>query len=549
MSRPRFRFAWQVLALQTVVVTLVVAVGFALFSWLLQRELTTQYGQRARAIALAVAADPIIVGAVGSYDPLADRYDPEQVVQDRAERIRRSTGVLFVVVTDRNGIRLSHPKTAEIGQRVSTDPSDALAGREVVTVERGTLGASARAKVPVRDAAGQVVGIVSVGFDVNDISAHWHDIVNVAGPFAVGALLLGVAGSALLTRRLRRLTLGLEPHELAELVQEREAVLHGIGEGVIAVDAANRVSVCNDETARLLGSDVTVGTAVTDLDLPPAIRLVLSDKGDADNLITVTGDRVLIANRRQVRHAGRDLGRVITLRDRTDLEFLTRELDAVRALTDGLRAQRHEFSNRLHTIAGLLETGHHTEAVEYLHTLSAPSAVAIDTDTDAIRDPYLRAFLAAKNAVAAEKSVRLDLGEESWLPSRVTAPVEVTTVVGNLLDNAFEAARLSAVRPAWVEIVLAAEGNTLHLSVADSGDGVAQPLHERIFAQGVSTRTGDNRGLGLALARQAARRLGGDVWLAQPGGPAGRTGAPSGPGAVFAARLPSVLTSIVETQS
>jgi len=250
-----------------------------------------------------------------------------------------------------------------------------------------------------------------------------------------------------------------------------------------------------------------------------------------------------------VQHAGRNLGRVITLRDRTDLEFLTAELDAVRALTDGLRAQRHEFSNRLHTIAGLLETGHHAEAVEYLHTLSTPSAVAIDTDTDAVRDPYLRAFLAAKNAVAAEKSVRLDLGEESWLPSRVTAPVEVTTVVGNLLDNAFEAARLSAARPAWVEIVLAAEGDTLHLSVADSGDGVAHPLRERIFVQGVSTRVGDSRGLGLALARQTARSLGGDVWLAHAGGLAEEANGGNGPGAVFAARLPSVLADIVEVSS
>jgi two-component system CitB family sensor kinase len=542
MPRPRLRFAHQVLALQTLVVTLLVVVGFALFSWLLQHELTTQYGERARAVARAVAADPAIAEAAARYDPATGRYDPDHVIQARAEKVRQTTDVLFVVVTDRNGIRLSHPTPSEVGQRVSTDPSDALAGHEVVNVERGTLGTSARAKVPLTNSAGQVVGIVSVGIDVDNIQTHWHAIVAVSGAFAAGAVGLGVAGSALLTRRLRRLTLGLEPHELAELVQEREAVLHGIGEGVLAVDAAGRVSVCNGETARLLGIAPPLGSPVAGLDLPPGIRTALSDEGDADNLVTIAGDRVLIANRRQVQHGGRDLGRVLTLRDRTDLEFLTSELDAVRALTDGLRAQRHEFSNRLHTIAGLLETGHQAEAVEYLHALSTPSVAAIDTATDAVRDPYLRAFLAAKNAVAAERSVRLDLGEESWLPSRVTAPVEVTTVVGNLLDNAVEAARLSAARPAWVEIVLAAEGDTLHLSVADSGDGVAPALRDKIFVQGVSTRTDDGRGLGLALARQAARSLGGEVWLANAGG----TAQDAAGGAVFAARLPSVLTAIVE---
>jgi two-component system CitB family sensor kinase len=533
MARPRVRFAQQALLLQAVVITVVVGIGLTLVAWLLDRELTAQYGERARAVAHAVAADPAVIEAAARYDAATGRYDPDGVVQRQAERIRESTGVLFVVVTDRNGIRLSHPNPEEIGHPVSTDPSEALAGHEIVTVQRGTLGDSARAKVPLRDANGQIVGIVSVGISLDDIQTHWSEIIGVAMLFALGAVALGVVGAAMLTRRLRRLTLGLEPHELAELVQEREAVLHGIGEGVLAVDAKDRVSVYNDETARLLGIRPPLGTRVDEIDLPAGVRALVIDKGDADNLVTIAGDRVLIANRRHVRQSGRDLGRVITLRDRTDLEALTSELDAVRALTEGLRAQRHEFSNRLHTIAGLLETGHHVEAMEYLHTLAAPAVAPIDTE--AVRDPYLRAFLGAKTALAAEKRVRLDIGEESWVPGRVTAPVDVTTVVGNLLDNAIEAARLGTTRPAWVEVVLAAERDTLHVSVADSGDGVPEDDKERIFVEGVSTRADEGRGLGLALARQAARSLGGDVWLADSGEAA--------QGAVFVARLPNVLTA------
>jgi two-component system CitB family sensor kinase len=170
--------------------------------------------------------------------------------------------------------------------------------------------------------------------------------------------------------------------------------------------------------------------------------------------------------------------------------------------------------------------------MEYLHTLT-PSVASIDTES--VRDPYLRAFLGAKTVVAAEKRVRLDIGEESWVPGKVTAAVDVTTVLGNLLDNAIEAARLGAARPAWVEIVVAGEGDTLHVSVADSGDGVAEADSERIFVEGVSTRAGDSRGLGLALARQTARSLGGDVWLAHA--------AQAEHGAVFAARLPYVLNA------
>ena len=526
MAPPRIRFARQVLALQIGVVVLVVGVGFFLVNWLLDRELTDQYGQRALAVAWSVAADPTVADA-------AAREDPDHVVQARAERVRQRTGALFVVVTDRDGLRLSHPNPDLIGKPVSTDPSEALSGRTEIKVQRGTLGLSARAKVPLRDGTDRIVGEVSVGFAVGDIQAQRMAMLALAAPFAAGALLLGVAGSALLSRRLKRLTLGLEPHELAELLQEREAVLHGIGEGVLAVDADGRVSVCNDEAGRLLGVSPPAGTRVGDLDLPPRLRSALDGDGGADNIITIAGDRVLVAGRREVRRDGRDLGTVLTLRDRTDLETLTRELDAVRALSDGLRAQRHEFSNRLHTIAGLLETGHHAEAVEYLHALSARPVAPVGASADAVRDPYLHAFLAAKTAIARELGVRLELGGESWVPGRVLLPVEVTTVVGNLVDNALDAARLGGTRPAWVEVDLVADGSALHVSVADSGDGVPERLRDTVFTEGVSTSDGEGRGLGLALARQAAVSVGGEVRIGDPGG--------NGSGAVFTAVLPDVL--------
>ncbi len=523
--RPRVPFAGQILALQIGVVTLVVGVGFALIGWLLNKELITQYEQRALAVARSVAADPVIASA-------AAHDDPDHIVQVRAEAVRFSTDALFVVVTNRQGLRLSHPNPDLIGKPVSTDPSAALSGREEATVQRGTLGLSARGKVPVRY-AGIIVGEVSVGFLAEDIRGEVVHKLSTASLFAGGALLLGVAGSALLARRLKRLTLGLEPHELAELVREREAVLHGIGEGVLAIDTAGRVSVCNDEASRLLGVDPVPGTPVDELDLPPRLRAALDGDTPADNVIAVAGERVLVANYRGVRRDGRDLGGVLTMRDRTDLETLTRELDSVRALTKALRAQRHEFANRLHTIAGLLQTNHHGEALEYLHALSAGSVTALGPGSEAVKDPYLKAFLAGKTAEAAEKGVRLELGDTSWVPGRVVAPVEVTTVLGNLVGNALEAARRGTRRPAWVEVSLVADGETLHVSIVDSGNGVPPELAEEIFSAGVSTHDGEERGLGLALAQHAARGLGGQIRLGDAG--------TSEHGAVFVARLPGAL--------
>ncbi|MFG2039792.1 ATP-binding protein [Dactylosporangium sp. NPDC048998] len=531
------RFARQALALQAGVLLVVVGVGFALVSWLFDDELTQQYGTRALAVAKTLAADPAIAAAAAADDP-------QGVLPARAESAQDASGALFVVITNRDGIRLAHPNPDRIHEPVSTDPSAALSGHDTINVQRGTLGLSARGKTPLRAADGTIVGEVSVGFRIADVRGHVAGELADAALFAGGALLLGIIGAALLTRLLKRVTLGLEPHELAELVQEREAVLHGIGEGVLAVDAGGRVSVCNTEAARLLGLSEPAGRSVAGLSLPARLREAIESRGPADNLITVAGDRVLVANYRVVRREERDLGGVLTLRDRTDLENVTRELESVRTLSTALRAQRHEFANRLHVLSGLLQNGHQAEALEFLHAVSDAAAPASGNTLD---DPYLQAFVDAKTAEAAEKDVRLTLADTSWVGTRIAAPVEVTTVLGTLVDNALEAARRGARRPAWVDLALLEDAGTLHISVVDSGDGVPADLTGRIFDAGVSTRDDDagpaasaasaGRGLGLALARQAARGLGGDVRLVAPGG--------DGHGAVFEARLPGALQPAV----
>ncbi|RKT90111.1 two-component system, CitB family, sensor kinase [Saccharopolyspora antimicrobica] len=531
MSRRPMRFARQALLLQIGLIALVVGIGFVLVASLLDRALVDQFGQRALAVAHAAAADTDLAAAVA-------RDDRSGTVQERAEQIRVNTGALFIVIADRRGIRLAHPDPSKIGEPVSTDPSEVLAGNDVVDVQRGTLGFSARGKVPLRDRTGTVVGQVSVGFDTEDIDHALLRLLGTTAVFTGGALVVGVIGAALLTRGLKRRTLGLEPHELADLVREREAVLYGIGEGVLAVDADGRVSFANQEAEQLLGTGVTPGTPVRELEVPSRLRSALESGQPVQNLITVAGDRVLVANHRRVSRDGADLGSVLTLRDRTDLEVLSRELESVRGMTDVLRAQRHEFSNRLHTLSGLLQTGHQEDAVAYLQALTSGPVTGLGPAADAVRDPVLLAFLAAKKAVAAEKSVVLELGETSWVPGRVRAPVEVTTVVGNLVDNAVTAAQLGERRPARVEVDLLADGATLHVSVVDSGRGVPPELREDLFVEGVSTKDGDH-GLGLALCRQAARSFGGDVRLADPGDPAER-------GAVFHAWLPGAVAETEE---
>jgi two-component system CitB family sensor kinase len=519
----RLTFIRQMLLLQVAVVVALIAIGMVLVAWLLRSNLEEQYEQRALTLARTVAAEP------GLGDLVRDRNQP--AVAARAAAEMKANHALFVVVADLNGIRLAHPDPAQIGKPVSTDPSEALSGNEVALIERGTLGLSARGKVPLRDGTGTVVGEVSAGFDADEINRTLSAALWVSAAFACGALLLGVSASALLARLLKRRTLGLEPAELTQLVREREAVLHGIGEGVLAVDPSGRVTMANAEAVRLLDQEIEPGVAITDLDLPMALRAALVNS-TSQNVVMVAGRRVLVCRLRPVQRDGVSLGSVVTLADRTDLETLTGELAAVRSMRDALRAQRHEFANRMHTILGLLHNGETADAVEYLGAVTDFTEASRISDSAAVGSATIRSFMSAKISRAAELGVELRLSETSWVPQKILAPVEVVTVLGNLIDNALDAASSSVVRPACVEVDLIADGQTLVLSVADTGDGIAPEQEEAIFLQGTSSR-GPERGLGLAIARQCARDLGGNVELTNPG----RDGAPT----VFVARLPGIL--------
>ncbi|WP_245997902.1 sensor histidine kinase [Nocardia pseudobrasiliensis] len=548
------RLRTQIVLLQVVLVALTLGIAFGVFAYVGEQRLSGEYGQRALAIARTVAAEPAVRAEVARYSA-ATAVGPElsqELAGGQLERVaeeaRVRTGALYVVITDDAGIRLAHPEIVRLGERVSTDPSAALGGSEVVIQELGTLGESVRAKVPVLQPDNQrVVGEVSVGISTAAVHQQLLRDLRRAALFAAAALLAGVVGSLLLARRWHGLTLGLQPAELAELVREQAAVLHGIGEGVVAVDTRWRTTVINDEARRLLGIGAVGGLPVDEIGLTPRVLEVFR-AADGRPVPAAVGDRLVVLTAREVSRDGRPLGAVLSVRDRTDVESLTRQLDAVRSMSTVLRAQRHEFANRLHLLSGLLHGGRPEEASQYIDELlgSGPLGAALP-GMDAIRDPYLQAFLAAKAAHARESNVRLRLGPNTWVDANLIAPVEVTTVLGNLLDNAIEAVRTvgfdddtESADARQVEIELVQEGATLHITVADSGPGVPPELAESVFAEGVSTKADGGvpggRGVGLALSRQVARALGGDVVLAHPGG-----GETSPGGAEFIARLPGVL--------
>ncbi|MEU3599936.1 sensor histidine kinase [Streptomyces sp. NPDC006798] len=530
----RRRLGWpqrvfsQVLLMQLLIATGVTVLATGLFLAPLSAQLDDQAMRRALAIAQTTAS-PEIAELLTTSRPTADGP-----IQAEAERIRKATDAEYIVVMGLSGVRWSHTSQEEIGYVVSTDPSAPLAGREVMEIDSGTLGRSARGKVPLRNNDGEIVGAVSVGIEYDSVRDRLFSAIPGLVAYAGGALAAGAIAAYLISRRLQRQTHDLAFSDISALLAEREAMLHGIREGVVALDASGRVRLMNDEAQRLLGLETDGKGLPLEQVLGEGRTVdVLTGRVTGVDLVTVRGHRVLIANRMPTD----DGGAVATLRDRTELERLGRELDSTRGLIDAMRAQDHEHANRLHTLLGLLELEMHEEAVEFVTEVVGVHRATAEQVTEKVHDPLVASLLVGKATVAAERGVSLTIAPETLLPDRVVEPREMVTVVGNLVDNAMDAAGGS--EDAWIEVELYAEGSTAVLRITDSGPGVPPERRELIFTEGWSTKElplHGKRGLGLAMVRRLAERQGGHTEVREaPGG-----------GAEFIVVLPEALSELSE---
>ena len=530
------RFATRMLAVQVATQIAVVAVCTGIFAWLGVQQLKAEADSSALNIARSVAEAPDVRSLVTAFsaDPgtpdAAELRDGE--LQRYAADVTGRTRGLFVVITDDHGIRLAHPDPDRLGEVVSTSFADALAGREVVTWETGTLGESARAKVPIYPPdGGDPVGEVSVGFERASV---FDDLPALIGGIAAAvalAVAIGAVVALLMRRRLERLTLGVQPEELVALVQTQTAVLEGADEGVLALDDAGVVRVCTATAERLLGVTGAVGRPLADLGLTPAVTAALTGGGASSGL--PLGDRVVFIDVRPVRRGARALGRVAVLRDRTDVMALSGRLDSVRAMGDALRVQRHENANRLHAAVGLLDAGRVEEARAFLADLVDRGSVDWAVPgIELVGDAMLQSFLGAKALAARERGVALRVADDTFSSAPIDDVEDVVAVLGNLIDNAVTAAA-AAPAPRSVEVSVLDDGDAVVLTVADSGPGIADS--EAIFTPRERDDDPDavhGLGIGLPLSREFARRRGGEVWVVDAGG--------ADHGAIVAARLPGV---------
>ncbi|WP_433790543.1 ATP-binding protein [Actinoplanes sp. CA-252034] len=514
----RTTLAGQLLGLQVTIILVVLVAVAALTLAQSAATFSSVEGRRVAALAEQLADNPLV------RDRLP-RPAPGETLAPLVQTIRTQSDVTSVTIADARGIVVSStdpilvrtllplgdPGVAEgrgwSGELVVDGSRELVAQVPVLSAEPGTLG--------------QRLGTVMIGERSPTV---WQRARDGAGNLAIFlgiASLVGIAGSWLEARRIKHQTLGLEPREIAGLAEYREAMLYGIAEGVIALDPQHRITLVNAVGRTLLDlPEDSAGRSLAELGIDGRLHDVLtgSELGERDEVV-VRGGRVLVMNRMDVTKDGRRLGSVTTLRDRTELARLEREMGSFRSTTEVLRAQAHEFANQLHTISGLIQIRDYDEVVRYVNALARHRESLDLTLTSRIHDTAVAALLMAKSAQAAERRVR---------PADRSA--DVATVVGNLVDNAVDAAAAAADpdRDAWVEVELRQDSTAVEIVVRDSGPGVAPELAQEVFSHGFTTKAaqGGERGIGLALTRLICKRHGGEVAV---------TNTPDG--AMFTARL------------
>ena len=530
----RWSIAGQLLALQLGIIA-VVLVGVGAVT-LAQAEIDFRAGAtgRVRSVAENLAARNLVRQALVAPDPEVRR---EQAAPN-ADAVQTLSGLSFVMLIDAGGTVVADTENpARIGEPLSAERSTAAGGRSWVGDRTDDGPRAVVAHVPVfgedKPYAGQVIGVAVVGQEYPTLVESLESAVpNVLTYLGLSAA-VGLVGSLLLARRVKRQTLGLEPLEIRGLVEHREAMLTGIKEGVLALDPDDRVALVNAEAHRMLRlPDDCIGRSLTELGVEARLLDVLTGRDGGQDAVVFVGDRILTLNRMPVSVRGVRSGSVTTMRDLTELRQLQQELGITRQTTEALRAQAHEFANRLHTISGLLELGEHEEVLRYVKRLGSATQELTAAVTSRIGDPALAALLIAKASVASERGVQLRLApatavgvaEDTLLDDRLSE--DLATVVGNLVDNALDAVGPLGGGEVVVEVVQ--DAAEVRVQVRDSGPGVAPELVREVFASGFTTKAanGGPRGFGLALTATICRRRGGAVSVRNEGG------------AVFSARLP-----------
>ncbi|MFC7063819.1 ATP-binding protein [Halobacillus seohaensis] len=496
----------KILSLILILIIAIIVILSGVFAYWELEQTKENTGQLAKQVATTVSLIPSVREAF-------ETEEPSIVIQPIALGVQEQVGAEFVVVGNEDGVRYAHPDHWKIGNKmVGGDNDRALVdGEYYISESVGTLGPSLRGKAPIFNEENEVIGIVSVGFLIEDINnTFFKKLEDIAGISAL-VLLIGGLGGLLLTRSIRKDTMGLEPYQIATLYRDREAVLSSIKEGIIAIDRQTRVTMINQSARNILQiegdvSQKLINDVFPNTEMP---RVLHSGKAENDQEILLN-DRMVIINRTPIVEKDEVVGVVTIFRDKTEVREMVNSLSEVKRYSEDLRSQTHEYANKMYVLLGLLQLGNYSEAIDLIEA-EFQSNQSQTQLLNQVNDDTVKAILLGKLSRASELKIDFSIDEGTSLesvPSHIDRS-KLVTILGNMIDNAFEAVQDQEAK----QVVFSATdvGREIVFEVTDNGPGISEEVMPYVFVKGFSTKEGKHRGYGLANISEIVSELGGTL--------------------------------------
>lgn len=481
--------------------------------FIIDKIVDNEVGKRALHIAEIVAEHPAIVEGLKQEHTSA-------TLQQLALQIQKQVGAEYVVLGDENEIRYAHPIKERIGQKmVGDDNAKALIdGESYTSIAEGTLGKALRGKAPIKDEQGNIIGVVSVGFLLEDILLANMSYSKYLIPLITVIIILSIIISIYLSNKIKRQLLNYEPQEIVKILSERNTILESIREGIIMVNRKGNITIINQAASNLLNADDSaIGKNIRSV-IPNTRLLKVLESGNEqlNRMMTLNGVKTLV-NRIPIVNNGKVIGAVASFRPFEEIDLVANELSQVKQYIESLRAQTHEFNNFLYTISGLLQLKEYEEVLHLIHSERLGNHVLISFINDHIQDTFISGLMIGFYNRAKELKVTLILDEDSYCGKlgHLMEKHLLISILGNLVTNAFEAVEDLEEEERIVRIYIYEYEKEVVCEIEDSGTGIDEQVIQNIFEIRQSTKNSNTRGYGLYIVNEALKRLNGSIAIEQ----------------------------------
>lgn len=388
----------------------------------------------------------------------------------------------------------------------------------------------------VKNDRGDVIGYIVTGYSDEIVNNSTIDSVLFLLLMTVLGLVVGIWGAIYLSKRIKSVLFGYEPEEIARMLRERDILLNSVREGIVNINSNGRITLVNSEASILLqqagiknvseimgmnASDVLKRLPINDI-IKDGKTLVDASVKIGNTIFILTAVPLLLEDKNIV-------GAVLTFRKKSVVEEMANQLTGFKNYATALRAQTHEFMNKMHVIMGLIDMKAYDELKNFTQEIAYNRQSEVSYIVTRLKDITLSGFILGKISRSRELDIDFSLTEESELHSELDVPSvhDIVLIAGNIIENAFDALK-NFDGERIVNLSILDFDREIVIVVEDSGPGMDESIRKHIFQRGFSSKCESGHGFGLYLVKQSIDSLNGTISVES---------AP-GEGTIFTVRLP-----------